>query len=47
MMKYIIVGDTAVGKSCILLQFTENRFVPVHDLTIGIEFGTKIIDLEG
>ena len=42
-MKYIIVGDSAVGKSCILLKFTESRFVPVHDLTIGIEYGSKII----
>ena len=46
-MKYIIVGDSAVGKSCLLLQFTESRFVPVHDLTIGIEFGTKVIDVDG
>ena len=47
LIKYIIVGDSAVGKSCLLLQFTESRFVPVHDLTIGIEFGTKVIDVEG
>lgn len=24
-----------VGKSCLLLQFTDKRFQPVHDLTIG------------
>lgn len=24
-----------VGKSCLLLQFTDKRFHPVHDLTIG------------
>ena len=28
-------GDTGVGKSCLLLQFTDKRFQPVHDLTIG------------
>lgn len=27
-----------VGKSCLLLQFTDKRFQPVHDLTIGMEF---------
>jgi Ras-related protein Rab-2A len=37
------VGDTAVGKSCILLQFTDTRFQPVHDLTIGVEFGSRTI----
>uniref|UniRef100_A0A8C2N4F8 Ras-related protein Rab-2B n=1 Tax=Cricetulus griseus TaxID=10029 RepID=A0A8C2N4F8_CRIGR len=25
--------------SCLLLQFTDKRFQPVHDLTIGVEFG--------
>eukprot|EP00466_Bigelowiella_natans_P007941 jgi/Bigna1/58451/fgenesh1_pm.92_\ len=45
--KYIIVGDTGVGKSCLLLQFTDKRFVPVHDMTIGVEFGARIINLEG
>lgn len=27
--------DLGVGKSCLLLQFTDKRFQPVHDLTIG------------
>ena len=36
MFKYIIIGDTGVGKSCMLLQFTDKRFQPVHDLTIGV-----------
>ncbi|OZC12499.1 Ras family protein [Onchocerca flexuosa] len=38
LFKYIIIGDTGVGKSCLLLQFTDKRFQPVHDLTIGIFF---------
>ncbi|PRP80728.1 ras-related protein Rab-2A [Planoprotostelium fungivorum] len=45
--KYIIVGDTAVGKSCLLLQFTDKRFQPVHDLTIGVEFGSRTIAHDG
>lgn len=47
LFKYIIVGDTAVGKSCLLLQFTDKRFQPVHDLTIGVEFGSRTISIEG
>src|SRR6185437_16703943 len=47
LFKYIIVGDTAVGKSCLLLQFTDKRFQPVHDLTIGVEFGSRTIVLDG
>ena len=37
----------AVGKSCLLLQFTDNKFRHQHELTIGVEFGAKIIDLNG
>ena len=40
--KYIIVGDSGVGKSCILLQFTDQRFELTHESTVGVEFGTRI-----
>eukprot|EP01106_Pelomyxa_sp_JSP_P006422 TRINITY_DN2033_c1_g1_i1.p1 TRINITY_DN2033_c1_g1~~TRINITY_DN2033_c1_g1_i1.p1 ORF type:complete len:221 (-),score=62.39 TRINITY_DN2033_c1_g1_i1:174-809(-) len=45
LFKYIIVGDTAVGKSCLLLQWTDKRFQPVHDLTLGVEFGSRNITI--
>ncbi|KAL5262979.1 hypothetical protein ACHWQZ_G008404 [Mnemiopsis leidyi] len=47
LFKYIIIGDTGVGKSCLLLQFTDKRFQPVHDLTIGVEFGARMVSIEG
>ncbi|UYV63462.1 RAB2A [Cordylochernes scorpioides] len=37
---------TGVGKSCLLLQFTDKRFQPVHDLTIGVEFGARMIPID-
>jgi len=37
----------AVGKSCLLLQFTDKRFQPVHDLTIGVEFGARMVNIDG
>ena len=43
----IIIGDTGVGKSCLLLQFTDKRFQPVHDLTIGVEFGARLVTIDG
>jgi Ras-related protein Rab-2A len=45
LLKFIIIGDTGVGKSCLLLQFTDKRFQPVHDLTIGVEFGARLVSL--
>ena len=47
LFRYIIVGDMAVGKSCILLQFTDNKFRNQHELTIGVEFGAKTISING
>lgn len=35
-----------VGKSCILLRFTENRIRENYDVTIGVEFGAKAIDID-
>jgi small GTP-binding protein len=46
LFRYIIVGDMAVGKSCILLQFTDNKFRNQHELTIGVEFGAKTIEID-
>ncbi|CAO3661256.1 unnamed protein product [Umbelopsis ramanniana] len=46
-IKYVIIGDTGVGKSCLLLQFTDKRFQPAHDLTIGVEFGTRFVTVDG
>lgn len=45
LLKCIVVGDTAVGKSCLLLQFTEQRFQNAHDITVGVEFGTRTIEV--
>jgi len=43
MFKFIIVGDSSTGKSKIFSRFTDDRFDSKHELTIGVEFGTKII----
>ena len=47
LFKYIVIGDSGVGKSCLLLQFTDKRFEVTHDLTIGVEFGTRVADVDG
>ena len=40
-------ASAGVGKSCLLLQFTDKRFQPVHDLTIGVEFGARMVTIDG
>ena len=39
-------GDSGVGKSCLLLRFTDNRFQPIHDTTIGVEFGSRTLTID-
>ena len=46
MFRFIIVGDMAFGKSCLLLQFTDHKFRHQHELTIGVEFGGKTIEVK-
>lgn len=41
LQKVIIVGDTAVGKTCLLLRFCEDEFTPNFISTIGIDFQAK------
>eukprot|EP00622_Pseudochattonella_farcimen_P006090 FR741844.1.p1 GENE.FR741844.1~~FR741844.1.p1 ORF type:complete len:206 (+),score=20.97 FR741844.1:175-792(+) len=45
--KYIMVGDTEVGKSTLLLMYLENESIPSHEMTIGVEFGSKALDIKG
>ncbi|XP_042579305.1 ras-related protein Rab-14-like [Cyprinus carpio] len=45
--KYIIIGDMGVGKSCLLHQFTEKKFMADCPHTIGVEFGTRIMEVSG
>lgn len=42
-VKFIIV--IAVGKSNILLQFSQKKFKTDHEITIGVEFGAKNISI--
>jgi len=45
LMKFILVGSTAVGKSCLLMRFTSDRFNPSHEATVGVDFGSEIISI--
>ncbi|KRX08413.1 P-loop containing nucleoside triphosphate hydrolase [Pseudocohnilembus persalinus] len=41
-----MIGDTGVGKSSILLQFMQGKFREGHEITIGVEFGSKTIQID-
>ena len=45
LLKYIIVGDMAVGKSNILIRYIHGEFNKEYQATIGVEFGVKNINI--
>ena len=46
LLKYIIIGDSAVGKSNILLRYIHDKFNEEFHTTIGVEFGAKNIPID-
>lgn len=44
--KFIIVGDTGVGKSSILLKYCEDKFLLEHNVTVGVDFRSKIVQID-
>ncbi|KZV66542.1 ras-domain-containing protein [Peniophora sp. CONT] len=44
-LKFIITGDAAVGKSSLLIRLTDQRFLANPDPTLGVEFGSKLITI--
>ena len=45
--KILTIGESGVGKTCVLRRFVENKFLKNHLATIGIDFKTKVITLNG
>jgi Ras-related protein Rab-8A len=46
-VKILVMGDSGVGKTCLLLRFSEDVFSESHIPTIGIDFKTKMVDVSG
>ena len=46
LMKLILVGDSGVGKTNILSKYLKNNFDPDSKATVGVEFGTKNIEID-
>ncbi|CED83459.1 GTPase Rab2, small G protein superfamily [Phaffia rhodozyma] len=42
-MKFVIAGEAATGKTSILYRLTDSRFLTTPDPTIGVEFGSKLL----
>eukprot|EP01111_Echinosteliopsis_oligospora_P003278 TRINITY_DN1523_c1_g1_i1.p1 TRINITY_DN1523_c1_g1~~TRINITY_DN1523_c1_g1_i1.p1 ORF type:complete len:237 (-),score=56.35 TRINITY_DN1523_c1_g1_i1:151-861(-) len=45
-IKVIVIGPSGVGKSCLIYSFTEGEFLSQHELTVGVEFAIRIVNIE-
>ena len=45
--KVVLIGDAEVGKSNLLSRFTKNEFNLQSKNTIGVDFATKCVEVEG
>ncbi|XP_013777557.1 ras-related protein Rab-8A-like isoform X1 [Limulus polyphemus] len=45
--KMLVLGDSNVGKTCIVNRFCDEKFYDTYISTIGIDFKQKIINLDG
>lgn len=46
-MKLLLIGDSGVGKSCLLLRFCDDSFASSFITTIGIDFKVRTIEVDG
>ena len=46
LLKIVLIGDSGVGKSNLLLRYTKDEFKQLSQMTIGVEFATKSIVIQ-
>merc|ERR1711939_1264554 len=47
LFKLLLIGDSGVGKSCLLLRFADDTYTESYISTIGVDFKIKTIELDG
>jgi small GTP-binding protein len=44
--KFVLVGDSAVGKTALCKKFCDKSFNPNQPMTVGLEFGTRVVEVQ-
>jgi Ras-related protein Rab-1A len=46
-LKFVIIGDSGVGKSSMVMRFADGEFKEDYISTIGVDFRTKTMNIDG
>ena len=47
LFKLLLIGDSGVGKSCLLLRFADDTYTESYISTIGVDFKIRTINVDG
>ena len=47
LIRLLIIGETGVGKTSVLVRFNENHFIVDQKTTIGVDYKAKEIGIDG
>jgi len=47
LFKLLLIGDSGVGKSCLLLRFADDTYTESYISTIGVDFKIRTIEMDG
>jgi Ras-related protein Rab-1A len=47
LFKLLLIGDSGVGKSCLLLRFADDTYTESYITTIGVDFKIRTVEVDG
>ncbi|KAH9300567.1 hypothetical protein KI387_012150, partial [Taxus chinensis] len=47
LFKLLLIGDSGVGKSCLLLRFADDSYLESYISTIGVDFKIRTVEQDG
>lgn len=46
LLKYLLIGNACVGKSSLVLRYTDNIYYETYKITIGVDFKIKTLEID-
>ena len=47
LFKILLIGDSGVGKTCLMFRFSDQKFQESYISTIGVDFKMKTLEVDG